>query len=62
MDFNAALLTAGAFGQGQEHGLLQPMVEGVQETFKTNVKASQQAKLTADSGYNNQATLEFLED
>ena len=60
------VLNAEAFGQGQEHGLLQPMVEGVQETFKTTPEATQeaiaQAKVTADSGYHNQATLEFLED
>ena len=59
------VLNAEAFGQGQEHGLLQPMVEGVQEIFKAtsvkNQKAIKQAKITADSGYHNQATLEFLE-
>jgi len=56
---------AEAFGQGQEHGLLQPMLEGVQETFSATSEETQeairQAKVTADSGYHNQAALEYLE-
>lgn len=56
---------AEAFGQGQEHGLLPPMIEGVRETFKPSDKATQcqlgKTRITADSGYHNRETLEYLE-
>jgi transposase len=56
---------AEAFGQGQEHGLLKPMLEGIRETFKYSSKKAQKkldkAKITADSGYHNKDTLEYLE-
>ncbi|MEW8073587.1 MAG: IS1182 family transposase [Candidatus Thiodiazotropha sp.] len=54
---------AEAFGQGQEHGLLKPVVEGIKETFKdsTSKKTLKKTKITADSGYHNRAMLEYLE-
>jgi transposase len=56
---------AEAFGQGQEHGLLKPVIEGLQETFSESGKATKQAleetKITADSGYHNREMLEYLE-
>ena len=56
---------AEAFGQGQEHGLLQPVVEGIRETFKdsnrSTQKALKQTRITADSGYHNRAMLEYME-
>ncbi|MES9828410.1 MAG: IS1182 family transposase [Candidatus Thiodiazotropha sp.] len=54
---------AEAFGQGQEHGLLKPVVEGIKETFKdsTSKKSLKKTKITADSGYHNRAMLEYLE-
>ncbi len=56
---------AEAFGQGQEHGLLKPVIEGVQETFsesdKATKKALEETKITADSGYHNREMLECLE-
>jgi transposase len=59
------VLNAEAFGQGQEHGLLQPMLEGLQETFSATTEENQEAiargKVTADSGYHNQAALEYLQ-
>jgi len=56
---------AEAFGQGQEHGLLKPVMEGIRETFansdsKTR-KSVEKAKVTADSGYHNREMLEYLE-
>jgi transposase len=43
---------AEAFGQGQEHGLLPPMIEGVREVFKDSDQATQKAldktQITAD--------------
>ena len=56
---------AEAFGQGQEHGLLKPVLEGLNDTFKDSDKKSQRAlkktKITADSGYHNREMLEYLE-
>ena len=56
---------AEAFGQGQEHGLLKPVLEGVNETFADSSKKTQRdvksAKITADSGYHNREMLEYLE-
>lgn len=56
---------AEAFGQGQEHGLIKPVIEGIQETFSERDKASRRAleetKITADSGYHNREMLEYLE-
>ena len=53
---------AEAFGQGQEHGLIKPVVEGIKQTFKgKRAKALRKTKLTADSGYHNREMLEYLE-
>ncbi|WP_316365261.1 IS1182 family transposase [Candidatus Thiodiazotropha sp. CDECU1] len=56
---------AEAFGQGQEHGLLKPVIEGIRETFKESSpkeeRKLQKTKITADSGYHNRDTLEYLE-
>jgi transposase len=56
---------AEAFGQGQEHGLIKPVMEGIHETFSESDRESQKAlketKLTADSGYHNREMLEYLE-
>ena len=61
------VVAAEAFGTGQEHGLLEPMVEGVRESFngeavKEGDEILQEAKVLADSGYHNQKTLEYLEE
>ena len=50
---------AEAFGQGQEHGLLKPMVEGIRETLEDDKKLKK-TKVTADSGYCNEDTLKYL--
>jgi hypothetical protein len=53
---------AEVFGQGQEHGLIKPVVEGIKQTFKgKRAKALKKTKLTADSGYHNREMLEYLE-
>ena len=56
---------AEAFGQGQEHGLLKPVMEGIHETFsdsgRTTRQALEETKITADSGYHNREMLEYLE-
>jgi transposase/C4-type Zn-finger protein len=59
------VVQAEAFGQGQEHGLLKPALEGINATFSDSSKPTQRrikkAKITADSGYHNRETLEYLE-
>lgn len=50
---------AEAFGQGQEHGLLKPMLEGIKETL--DQRTLKNTKVTADSGYHNREMLEYLE-
>jgi hypothetical protein len=57
------IVHAEAFGEGQEPGLLRPMVEGVRETFqKLTLSADifQETKLTADAGYASEANAEYL--
>lgn len=54
---------AEAFGEGQEHGLLIPMLEGMRDTFDDlNLSADilKEAKLTADAGYSTEANAEYL--
>jgi transposase len=57
---------AEAHGQGQEHGLLKPTLEKIRETFKESSKKSRkavsEARITADSGFHNRETLEYLEN
>jgi transposase len=57
---------AEAYGQGQEHGLIKPVLEGIDKTFKSTSaavrKAIKNTKITADSGYHNKETLEYLEE
>lgn len=55
------VVRAEAFGQGQEHSLLKPVIEGIQETFSEDGKALEETKITADSGYHNREMLECLE-
>ena len=56
------VVSAEAFGQGQEHGLLEPLIEQIAETFKKDEEPPlAEAKILADSGFCNQDTLEYLE-
>jgi transposase len=56
------VVSAEAFGQGQEHGLLEPLVEQIEEAFKEDENPPlDDAKLLADSGFCNEETLEYLE-
>lgn len=57
------IVHAEAHGEGQESGLLQPMVEGTRNTFKAldlSDDVMQQAKLTADAGYSSKANATYL--
>lgn len=54
---------AEAFGEGQEHGLLVPMLEGVRESFSEldlSKDILHEVKLTADAGYSSEANAEYL--
>ncbi|MBT8126276.1 MAG: transposase [Gammaproteobacteria bacterium] len=57
---------AEAYGQGQEHGLIKPVLEGIRETFKESdnktKRALKKTKITTDAGYHNETTLDYLED
>jgi len=58
------LVHAEAFGTGQEHGLLDPMLEKVEENLATLDKSENvlsKAKVLADSGYHCQSSLDHLE-
>ena len=54
---------AEAFGQGQEHGLMKPVLEGIRDTFSDTAseRLLNKTKITADSGYHNREMLEYLE-
>jgi transposase len=57
------IVHAEAFGEGQEHGLLLPMLEGVRETFREldlSEDIRQETKLTADAGYASEANAKYL--
>jgi transposase len=58
------IVHAEAYGQAQEHDLLLPMVEGIDETFKAmgEEQVFNKAKLTADSGFHNAANLQQLHE
>ena len=54
---------AEAFGQPQEHDLLEPMIEGTRENFKSiGVKKDvfEEAKLTADAGFHTERNMKML--
>jgi transposase len=57
------IVHAEAFGTGQEHDLLKPMVEGVRDSLKAigNEKdVFKTAKLVADSGFHTEKNMEML--
>lgn len=57
------IVKAQAFGEAQEHDLLEPMVEGVRKTFQEIGKEEdifEKAKVLADSGYHTEKNMEML--
>lgn len=59
------IVQAEAFGEGQEHDLLEPMVEGVRKNFQEigkeeDVFKEKETKLLADSGYHTEKNMEML--
>jgi transposase len=55
------IVHAQAFGEGQEHGLLIPMLEGTRETYLDRDVLSA-AVLAADAGFHSEANLKYLAD
>lgn len=54
---------AEAFGVAQEHGLLDPMIEGVRENFRqidADSDVFDETKLTADAGFHSEANMKML--
>jgi len=54
---------AEAHGEGQESGLLKPMMEGTKATFqslKLSKDICKEAKLTADAGYSSEQNMKYL--
>lgn len=57
------IVKAEAFGEGQEHDLLKPVIEGVRNNFQEIGKEEdvfKKAKLLADSGYHTEKNMEML--
>jgi len=61
-DKHQIIIEAQAFGEAQEHDLLQPMIEGTRDNFSAINKTyiNKKTKLTADSGFYNKDNLEYL--
>ncbi len=51
---------AEAFGTGDEHGLLEPMLDGIKENLDDNIL--KRSQVLADSGFHSATTLSRLED
>jgi len=56
---NQIIIAAEAFGQCQEHDLLEPMVQGAKEHLGKDY--IEKAKLTADSGFHNKNNVAFCQ-
>ncbi len=57
------VISAEAYGQGQEHGLLEPMVEKIEAAFNDDQRSPlHNGKILADSGYCNKEALLYLEE
>ena len=54
------IIEAQAFGEGQEHGLLIPMLEGTQTNLGELGLTLEDVKLAADAGYSSEANLKYL--
>lgn len=61
-DKQQIVIHAEAFGEAQEHDLLQPMIEGAQANFETltNPYLKKTTKFTADSGFHNEENVKYL--
>ena len=56
------IVDAQAFGEGQEHHTLQPVINTVRERFRRLGIAPDDPIITADTGYANEANMQYLHD
>mgnify|MGYP001602239281 CR=1 FL=1 len=56
------IVDAQAFGEGQEHHTLQPVLNAVRERFKRLGINQDNTIITADTGYANEANMKYLHD
>jgi len=56
------IVDAQAFGEGQEHHILQPVLNTVFDRFKRLGIALKDPIITADTGYANEANMQYLHD
>lgn len=59
------IVHAEAYGEAQEHDLLEPMINGTRENFNSIGKEEdifKETKLTADSGFHTETNMKMLED
>jgi transposase len=56
------IVQAEAYGQGQEHGLLEPSVDQAHANLNHTEQAKRAVKITADSGYHNEQALAYLDE
>jgi transposase/C4-type Zn-finger protein len=56
------IVGAKAYGQGQEHGLLEPSIEQAHANLNHSEKQKRTVKITADSGYHNETALKYLHE
>jgi len=56
------IVDAQAFGEGQEHHALQPVLNGVRDRFKRLGIDARDPIITADTGYANEANMQYLHD
>jgi len=54
------IVHAQAFGEGQEHGLLIPVLEAAAQSCRDLSPGFEQLKLTADTGFHSEANLKYL--
>lgn len=61
-DKHQVVVAGEAFGEGQEHALLQPVLEGAGENFEALGQPAvlSQAKLAADAGFHSEDNLKYL--
>jgi transposase len=56
------IVHAQAFGEGQEHGLLVPVLEAAAQSCRALTPPAEPIKLAADAGYHSEANLKYLAD
>lgn len=62
-DKHQVIVHAQAFGQAQEHDLLEPMIKGTRDNLSARNEKDdvfKQAKVTADAGFHNEANMKML--